>query len=91
MIEINPPRLRNDAEILRQRARTIRHAIESVDQNIHSLTTGSFAGMAADAYRGRYKRAYSTLQAIDSVLLRFAAELEIAAERFERADTELGS
>jgi WXG100 family type VII secretion target len=90
-ILIKPPQLRSIASVFNSSANTIQGCIDAVDQQINALGPARFQGVSAETilldYQNLREKVYSFKPTIDS----FASELEIVADRFEKADKSLQS
>ncbi len=85
-ILVGPGQLRNTADQIRQRAKTVQTAIDSVDASIKALGPSKFEGSRADTVRARYNRSREKFYNFKTMLDKFATVLQEAATRFEAAD-----
>jgi len=85
-ILVGPGQLRTTADQIRQRAKTIQAAIDTVDSNIKALGPSKFEGNRADTVRARYNRDREKFYNFKPMLDQFANILQEAAARFEAAD-----
>ncbi len=89
-ILVKPPQLRESSGNLKTSANTIQGCVEAVNSALQSLQ-GRFEGMSAEEIRSRYARAYERIQDFKPLIDKFAQELEVTAERFEKADRAISS
>jgi len=84
-ILVKPPQLREISANLKTSASTIQGCVDAVDAALKSLQ-GGFEGMSAEEIRSRYAQARERMQEFKPLIDKFAQELEITADRFEKAD-----
>lgn len=85
-ILVQPPQLRQTAEQLRAHAQKIDQALRAIDNDIRSLKSHHFLGNRADAVQSHYAPKREALLASKELVLRFAEELNLVANTFEKAD-----
>lgn len=89
-ILIEPLQLRTNAQTLRQKSKTISSALDGVEKLMSELSLLSFAGNRASAVRSRFTQIHGELIGASALLVKFAQELEVSADVFEKADKIFG-
>ena len=85
-ILVEPPVLRSTSAEIRQKTAQIRQALQSVDQAIYSVDLAVFEGNRAASVRSRYNGLRNRILNWPALLEQFSADLENAANLFEKAD-----
>ena len=85
-IQVRPQDLMSKASQIRDHAKKIQAAIDSVDGDIKALNTSQFEGHRATELRSRYQKYHDYLNAFRPMIERFANELDLAAAKFKAAD-----
>ena len=85
-ILVGPGQLRTTADQIRQRAKAVQAAIDTVNSQIKALGPSKFEGSRADTIRARYSRNREKFFNFKPMLDKFATTLQEAAARFEAAD-----
>lgn len=85
-ILVRPAELRQAAEELRSRAQKVDRALQLIDSAINQLKGDSFLGHRANALQSNYQSKREALQKAKELILHFVADLETAAQVFEKAD-----
>lgn len=84
-ILVKPPQLREISANLKTSAGTIQGCVDAVETALKSLQ-GGFEGMSAEEIRSRYAQARERMHEFKPLIDKFAQELEMTADRFEKAD-----
>jgi len=85
-ILIQPQQLRANAQTLRQKAKLVNSALVGIENFIRELNSLVFAGNRATALHSRFTQIHDELVAASALLVKFAQELELTADMFEKAD-----
>lgn len=85
-IVVDPPRLRADAQVIRENAKRLQAHFANVDRDIKSLTSDQFEGQAAQKLRSEYNRLRPAMLELHRILVAFANDLNVAADEFQTAD-----
>lgn len=85
-VAVNPENMQAVAAALRAHSSRIQSAVESIETEIARLSADQFAGQRAEALRARFQALRPQLTHYATLLSKFAAQLEEAAEAFRRAD-----
>lgn len=87
-IQVTPAQLREIADDLEKRARSIGQSVEKTSQIVETAIVRSFlAGHLATQLYTRYRQVHPTMETWPGYLIQFAQQLRQAADVFEEADT----
>jgi len=85
-ILVHPVELRQTASQLRDSAKKIGQALQTIDSDIQSLKGDKFLGNRANVVQSHYQAKRDALQKAANLVTLFAKDLETAANVFEQAD-----
>ena len=85
-ILVRPTELRKAASEMRSHAQRIDQALDAIEDVLVSLQGNQFLGHRADAVQAHYAQKKEFFVQAEKLVLSFAADLEVAATNFEKAD-----
>jgi uncharacterized protein YukE len=85
-ILVRPQELRQTAQQLRASANRIASAMNAVDSNVQAMNRQFFSGNRAVLVQANYYKQRDGLLTAKNLVVRFANDLQIAADKFETVD-----
>ena len=85
-IFVRPTELKKAASEMRSHAQRIDQALDAIEEILISLRGEKFLGHRADAVQAHYSQKKELFVQAEKLVLSFAADLDVAATNFEKAD-----